>query len=102
MSLPDFETTITWLYQGTAIVTCFAYLPQIIKLIYAKDQTRAISLTTWITWTITSLIALLYSIYVTDDAPFILMASVNLTGCGIITLLAINNRYFRFKDNNDK
>lgn len=93
-----FLSTLTYLYGSTAIIAGAAYLPQILKLIKAKDRSHSNSITTWLIWVFTSTISLLYAIIVLDDPPFIFVALANTAGCTTIFALIVYNRYYRFKD----
>lgn len=91
-------STLVFLYGLVGVVTCIGYLPQIIKLVQAKDKTNDIALSTWGMWTMTSSITLAYSMLVSSDATFMFVSGVNALGCSCVFLLATYNQLLRFNN----
>jgi uncharacterized protein with PQ loop repeat len=70
------------------ILSLYAYIPQIIKLIRTKSS-RDISLSSWIIWIISDICYLLYAIIESSSAGIIFMASVELAFVIIISILIL-------------
>ncbi len=80
--------TIGWLYLITNAARVFAYAPQIVAVWRCHDGALAISLFTWSMWTISHVAALLYGALLMHDMYFVLISTVNVLGCALITGLA--------------
>lgn len=95
-ALPDFSLTtaaaIGWFYLVTNAARIFTYLPQIVAVWRSTDGARAISLFTWSSWLVSHCAAILYGTLVVHDLFFVLIALVNLFGCGSVTLIALQRR----------
>lgn len=82
--------TISYAFAG--IICCLAYFPTIRDLYFRKKASA--NTTTYILWTITSLITLLYSFFILNDALFMIISVSNFVLCTLISYLSIA----KFKD----
>ncbi|MEO8247776.1 MAG: hypothetical protein ABI589_00250 [Burkholderiales bacterium] len=83
---------IGWFYLVTNAARIFTYLPQIAAVWRSTDGARAISLFTWCSWLVSHGAAVLYGTLVMHDLFFVLIALINLFGCGCVTLIAFQRR----------
>ena len=83
---------IGWFYLVTNSVRILTYLPQIIAVWRCRDGARAISLLTWGSWSISNVAAVLYGMLVVHDAFFVAISTINLIGCGAVTVIAARRR----------
>lgn len=70
------------------IISLYAYIPQIIKLIKTKSS-QDISLSSWIIWIISNLCYLVYAIIENSGAGIIFMASIELAFIILIAILIL-------------
>ena len=84
--------TIAWAYLVTNAVRVLSYLPQIVTVWRCRDGARSLSLWTWSLWTASHITAVLYGTLVVLDLFFVAISTVNLTGCGAVTLIATRRR----------
>ena len=83
---------IGWFYLVTNSVRILTYIPQIIAVWRCRDGARAISLLTWGSWTVSNIAAVLYGMLVVNDTFFIAISTINLIGCGAVTVIAAHRR----------
>lgn len=69
---------LTIAYLGANVLAEVLYLPQLIKVVRDPEAAKGLSLTTWLGWTFTSTISLLYACFSVRDWPFALMTATNL------------------------
>lgn len=81
------EQAISFLYLFNAVITVFAYAPQIVKLRKIKARPKNFSLTSWFLWTYTSIISLLYATFVVRDVELIVVGSLSFAF--VLAILAI-------------
>jgi len=74
-------------YTFAGLICCLAYLPTIKDLYYHKKNT--VNTTTYLLWTITSLISLLYSLFILKDLNFMLISIFNFILCFLILILSM-------------
>jgi hypothetical protein len=74
-------------YVGAGIICCIAYLPTI-KDLYCHKKNSA-NTTTYVLWTITALITLLYSFFILPDILFRIISIANFICCLLVLLLSI-------------
>jgi hypothetical protein len=72
--------TISYAFAG--IICCLAYFPTIRDLYLHKKASA--NTTTYILWTITSLITLLYSFFILSDTLFRIISGSNFVLCTLI------------------
>lgn len=79
-------------YVGAGIICCIAYFPTI-KDLYCHKKANA-NTTTYVLWTITALITLLYSFFILPDILFRIISVANFICCLVVLLLitATTNR----------
>ena len=85
---------ISWFDLVTNSARIFTYIPQIIAVWRCQDGARAILLLTWGSWVISHLAAIAYGVLVVHDVFFVVISTINLTGCGAVTVLAAHRRDF--------
>ncbi len=78
---------LTISYAIAGIICCIAYLPTIRDL-YLHKKTSANS-TTYLLWTITALITLLYSFFILTDTLFKIISLANFAFCALILYLSV-------------
>lgn len=83
---------IGWFYLVTNSARILTYIPQIIAVWRCRDGARAISLLTWGSWVISHVAAVAYGVLVVHDVFFVVISAINLTGCGMVTVLAAHRR----------
>ena len=84
---------ISLLYGFTAPLILGGYLPQIIKLYRSNDIASGVSLLMWFVWTLAAFISVLYAVIVLNDLMLILVSTANLSGCCIISVQIVLNKY---------
>lgn len=62
-----FDHLLVILYSTTQLVALIAYIPQIILYLKSKSSRSSISISTWLLWSVTSIIAFLYSYLEVED-----------------------------------
>lgn len=73
-------------YMGAGVICCIAYFPTIRDLYCYKK--RSANKTTYLLWTITASITLLYSCFILTDRLFKLISVANFICCLLILLLS--------------
>jgi len=97
--IPDIITVmsiIDFLYSGIAVIAIIGYTPQIIKLWQSDNDSKDVSILTWLIWMGTWVISLLYGIFELEDLKFCIVAVINLFGHSAVIGLTLRNRN-RFK-----
>ena len=79
---------ITILYAFAGIICCIAYFPTIKDLFQQKSSANK---TTYLLWTFTALITLLYSFFIIQDKLFRVISIANFVFCAIILFLSYKN-----------
>ena len=82
-----FITILSILYACMGIASLIGYLPTIKDLLHHEKPSANTS--SYAIWTVTSLIAFLYSIFVVPDFLFQAVSIVNLVCCTIIFVLML-------------
>ena len=82
-----FITILSILYAGVGIASLIAYIPTIKDLWHHEKPSANTS--SYAIWTVTSLVAFLYSIFVLPDFLFRMVSTVNLVCCAIIFILML-------------
>lgn len=85
-----FISTLTFLYAGVGIVSAIGYYGTIKELLQKKPSA---SIPSYAVWTVTSLISLLYGIFVLPDLLFIAVSLLNFVACGVILVLLVRLKY---------
>ncbi len=91
---------ISFLYSLVGVVGLVGFIPQIIKIIKAENDDSTVSISSWLLWSVTGLVSMLYGIIVVNDLLIIVITCINFVGCLLITILEIYNRFWRFKVKN--
>ncbi len=77
--------TISYAFAG--VICCIAYFPTIRDLYFYKKASA--NTTTYILWTITALITLLYSFFILPDTLFRIISVANFVFCSLILYLSV-------------
>ncbi len=88
---------LSFMYAGVGAMGVAGFVPQIIKLLKATGQSKAISLQTWGIWTFGNSISFLYAIFILKDLTAIAVIGGNLMGTTSVFCLASYNRFIRFR-----
>ena len=80
--------TLSIAYGFAGIICCFAYIPTIRDLYLSKST--SVNTTTYLLWTITALITLLYSLFILPDTKFIVISLSNFVFCLLVLFLSNN------------
>ncbi len=89
---------LSFLYAGVGVMGVVGFIPQILTLVRATGQSKALSLQTWGIWTFGCSVSFLYSVFVLKDAVAMGVLCGNLIGTSSVFFLASYNRFIRFKD----
>jgi hypothetical protein len=84
------ELFLDWLiiaYAFAGIICCIAYFPTIRDLYLHKKASP--NTTTYILWTISALITLLYSFFILPDTLFRIISVANFVFCALILYLSV-------------
>lgn len=73
-------------YLGAGIICCIAYFPTIKDLDCHKKASA--NTTTYVLWTITAFITMLYSFFILPDKLFIIISVANFICCLAVLLLS--------------
>lgn len=84
---------IGWTYAVTSLARIVAYAPQVALVRNCADGARSVSLTTWITATISHLAAAVYGVTVMPDPWLTAIGVGNAAGSGAIVVFALARRY---------
>ena len=57
-----------------------------------EDGARSLSLLTWWSWVVSNIATTAYGLLVLRDLPFLLIALLNLSGCGAVAMIAMHRR----------
>ena len=84
---------LTTAFAITGIISAMGYIPQVYTL--WKDNTSAgsTSIRAWITWTITSGVGMMYSIFIINDMFIVGNSVMQFVGCAAVLLMSIYKRY---------
>ena len=82
-----FITILSVLYAGVGVASLIGYLPTIKDLWHHKKASANTS--SYAIWTVTSLVAFLYSIFVVPDFLFQFVSLVSLVCCSLILVLML-------------
>ena len=78
---------LTISYAVAGIICCIAYFPTI-KDLYIHKKGSA-NTTTYLMWTITAFVTLLYSVFVLPDIMFKIISAANFVSCSLVLFLSI-------------
>ena len=92
-------TTIIVLYATVGVVSFLAYWPTVRHLL---DGRLSANTTSYLIWTVTSLITLLYSLFVLQDLLFRIMSGLAFLACLSIWVLCMRLEYRLDKKRNDR
>ena len=81
-----------FLYPVVAIISLFAYIPQIRTLISTKSNCEEISLSSWYLWILGSGISLGYGIFHLQDFLFTLTCAISLILMSAVVALVLYRR----------
>jgi hypothetical protein len=84
---------LTIAYVIAGIICCVAYYPTIRDLYFHKRASANIM--TYLLWTITALITLVYSLYVSSDILFRFISAINLAACSLVLYLSVAGKNVR-------
>ncbi|MBI5400546.1 MAG: hypothetical protein HZB12_00295 [Candidatus Yonathbacteria bacterium] len=77
---------LTFTYGTTGVVGAIAYWPTI-KDVYTRKPSANVS--SYLMWTLTTAITLLYSIFILPDPFFIFVSTTNFAACVLILMLRL-------------
>ncbi len=80
------------LYGLQSLAVGISYAPQMRAVWKSTTGARDISIATWLLWSATSLVSLLYALSVVKDPPFIVVSATSLVGSAVVSALAILRR----------
>lgn len=98
MGMLDTNLILTSLYSLTGGMMLAGFFPQIWSLIISTGKSKAIAISTYFTWFLSTGISGLYASIVVQDY---LIAAISFGACSgnfIIITLTVYNRFFRFPD----
>ena len=72
-------------YACAGLICCVAYYPTMVDLYYRRKPSA--NTTTYLLWTTTAMITLLYSTFILTDVLFRIISVVNLIACSLILFL---------------
>ncbi len=82
-------------YAGAGILGVIAYWPTIQDLYHHKSPSANIA--SYLLWTLSGAITLLYSIFILPDLLFITVSALNFAACAFILYLRIRHKIWRTK-----
>ncbi len=85
-------TILSALYGLQSLAVGLSYAPQIRSVWKSKTGAQDISITTWLLWSATSLVSLLYALTVVKDFPFIAVSATSLVGSLAVSAMAVLRR----------
>ena len=85
--------TVVVLYVATNSLRVFSYLPQIVAVAREGGAARAISLTTWLFWTLANASTAGYAAAVVSDRMFAAVSLGNTLGCLTVALIVLYKRH---------
>ena len=85
-------TILTALYGLQSLAVGISYAPQMRAVWKSSTGARDISITTWLLWSGTSLVSLLYALTVVKDFPFIAVSATSLVGSVAVSALVLLRR----------
>ncbi len=80
------------LYGLQSLAVGISYAPQMRAVWKSTTGARDISIATWLLWSATSLVSLLYALTVVNDLPFTVVSATSLVGSFAVSVLAILRR----------
>lgn len=90
------DQAFIFLYPLVAVLSCTAFLPQIVMLLRAETSQDQISLSSWAVWLVSCLISFGYGLYHLRDPMFCLTTGLSLSMIVCIIALVLYNRHIRF------
>jgi len=84
---------VTLAYSVLGAVLVLFFIPQIIAVYKDRHGAMAISLSTWIVWTLYAVASVLYALLVVQELPFTLVSVGNLLGSATVLLLSAYKRW---------
>ena len=88
---------ITAIYASCSAVRLFFYVPQMLAVARERSAAHAISLISWIFWTLSHAATAVYGCVVANDVLLSWMMWGNTLGClGIVALTALKRRRYRW------
>lgn len=82
----------TVLYGLQGVTLAVSYVPQFRSVWKSRTGAKDISIATWLFWTTTSIVSLVYAFAIVKDRPLIAVSATALAGCTLITLATIIRR----------
>ena len=93
LAMPEGSLAIVgWAYLLSNALRVFTYVPQIVTVWRCEDGARSLSLLTWWSWVVSNIATTAYGLLVLRDLPFLLIALLNLSGCGAVAMIAMHRR----------
>jgi uncharacterized protein with PQ loop repeat len=83
---------VGWAYLLSNALRVFTYVPQIVTVWRCEDGARSLSLLTWWSWVVSNVATTAYGLLVLRDLPFLMIALLNLGGCGTVAMIAMHRR----------
>jgi hypothetical protein len=94
-----FTSTVTIIYTLIGPAMSLGYVAQAIAVARDKSGAGSISLSTWGFWSFAALVTVLYSGFVAYDWRWCLSASLSMTGCITVFIIACVKRRWHLKRN---
>jgi len=83
---------LTTLFGLQGLALAVSYAPQVCSIWKSKTGAQDISIVTWLFWSATSLISLLYAFNVVEDMPFAAVSATTLVGSVGVSVVAAVRR----------
>lgn len=93
LTMPDGALAfVAWAYLLSNATRVITYVPQILAVWRCHDGARSLSLLTWWSWVVSNITTTAYGLLVVRDLPFLMIALLNLGGCGAVAVIAMHRR----------
>lgn len=83
------------LYSLSGLIVVASYIPQIYKLIKDINNAAGLSIYTWFGWSTTSIISVIYGVYVLKDPLFLYFSIANMTGCCVVFSFLLYHNFLK-------
>jgi len=78
-------------YASVGVIATIGYLPTIKDLYFRKKMSANIS--SYVIWTASSVITVLYSLFILPDLLFRIVSGLNFASCALILILILGLKY---------
>lgn len=86
-----FLQILIFAYAGVGVAAIIGYIPTIFDLLIRKKKNANIN--SYIIWTMTTGISLLYSLFILPDLLFRIVSAFNFIGCALVLFLSVILHY---------